>query len=121
MSAWVSIWAPSWAAAAADGARPTTVPPPLRHAVARARMAVVLPEPAGAIASWRRAPLVAISRTSATWPGFSGVRFATASMSATSTAGVGTWWPPRRPAASTRRCSAATIRREVCQVERATV
>ena len=74
----------------ADGASPTTVPPPLRQAVARARIAVVLPNPAGAIANWRRAPLVAISRTSATCPGLSGVRFVTASMRATSTAGVGT-------------------------------
>jgi hypothetical protein len=65
----VSVLAPicsrSAAAAAAEGARPTTVPPPSVHAPARARIAVVLPAPAGAIASCRRAPEVAIVRTSA--------------------------------------------------------
>ena len=50
------------AAAAADGASPRTVPPSSVQAAARARMAVVFPAPAGAIASWSRAPEVAISR-----------------------------------------------------------
>src|SRR5674476_1387910 len=61
----VSVLAPicsrSAAAAAADGARPTTVPPPSVHAPARARIAVVLPAPAGAIASCRQAPEVAMA------------------------------------------------------------
>ncbi len=61
----------SWArtsAAPAVGARPMTVPPLLRQAAATAAMAVVLPVPAGASASWRRAPEVAMSRTRATCP-----------------------------------------------------
>ena len=48
-----------------------TVPPLLRQAAARAAMAVVLPVPAGASASWRRAPEVAMSRTSAACPSLS--------------------------------------------------
>ena len=60
----VSVRAPicsrSTAAAAADGASPRTVPPSLVHAAASARMAVVFPAPAGAIASCSRAPEVAI-------------------------------------------------------------
>ena len=60
VSVWASIWSRSSAAAAADGASPITVPPPSVQAAARARMAVVLPAPAGAIASCSRAPEVAI-------------------------------------------------------------
>ena len=45
-----------------------TLPPLLRQAVASAAMAVVLPVPAGANASWTRAPEVAISCTSAICP-----------------------------------------------------
>lgn len=56
----VSVGAPilsrSWAAAAADGARPSTVPSLSVHARVRARRAVVLPAPAGAMASWSRGP-----------------------------------------------------------------
>jgi hypothetical protein len=44
----------SSSAATADGARPMTVPPLSVHARANTCIAVVLPEPAGAIASWTR-------------------------------------------------------------------
>ena len=56
------IWSRSCAAAAAEGASPMTLPPPLVQAVARARRAVVFPAPAGAMASCSRAPEVAIDR-----------------------------------------------------------
>jgi hypothetical protein len=45
--------------ATADGATPSTLPPQAVHARARAARAVVLPVPAGASASWTRAPLPA--------------------------------------------------------------
>ena len=54
------VCSPSTAAAAAEGASPITVPPSSAQAAVRARMAVVFPAPAGAIASWSRAPEVAI-------------------------------------------------------------
>ena len=60
---------PSSMAAAAVGAKPRTLPPEERHACDSAAIAVVLPVPAGASASATRRPLVAISATSATWPG----------------------------------------------------
>ena len=50
------VCSPRTAAAAADGARPSTWPPSWVQARVRARMAVVLPAPAGAIASCSRAP-----------------------------------------------------------------
>ena len=72
----VSVLAPicsrSTAAAAADGASPSTVPPSSVHAAARARMAVVFPAPAGARASWSRAPEVAICGDQGGLPGVEG-------------------------------------------------
>ncbi len=121
VSAWAPIWSPRVAAAVADGARPRTVPPALVHALARAFMAVVLPEPAGAMASWTRAPEVAISRTSIVWPGLSGTPSASACRIARSTAGPGIRRPFRSPAAATRRCSASRIRFEVYCCEPAMV
>ena len=50
------VCSPRTAAAAADGARPSTWPPSSVQARVRARMAVVFPAPAGAIASCSRAP-----------------------------------------------------------------
>ena len=47
---------PSTIAASAVGAKPMTCPPELRHACARAAIAVVLPVPAGASASATRRP-----------------------------------------------------------------
>ena len=56
----VSVRSPSasrsTAAAAADGARPSTCPPSSRQAAASTCSAVVLPVPAAARASWHRAP-----------------------------------------------------------------
>ena len=60
VSVWALIWSRSWAAAAADGASPITVPPASVQAAARVCIAVVLPAPAAAIASCSRAPDVAI-------------------------------------------------------------
>ena len=71
VSVLVPISSRSTAAAAADGASPTTVPPSPVQARDSTRIAVVLPVPAGARASWTRAPEVASSRTSCTWPGLS--------------------------------------------------
>ena len=88
VSVWVSIWEPidvRASAAAAEGARPMMVPPPSVHALARARIAVVLPDPAGAIASWSRAPEVAISRTSVACPALRVIPLAVDSSSARST------------------------------------
>jgi hypothetical protein len=86
VSQWVWIWSRSTAAAAAVGASPITVPPPCRHAVERACIAVVLPVPAGAIASCNRAPEVAISRTKAACPAFRVIPLAVTSSNAISTA-----------------------------------
>ena len=113
VSVWLLIWSRSWPAAAAEGARPITSPPPLVQAAARAWRAVVLPAPAGAIASCSRAPEVAIDRTNPTWPAFNAVPLATISNSATSTAASSTLRPSSRPATWRRRCSAARIRVEV--------
>ena len=87
------------AAAAADGARPSTWPPSWVQARVRARMAVVFPAPAGAIASCSRAPEVHIWRTSAACPASSAVPFAAISSKASSTAVCST------------DCTAATSRR----------
>ena len=72
-------------------------------------MAVVLPDPAGAIASCTRAPEVAISRTSVIWPGLRLTPFAVDSSSARSTQVAGDRMPIAAPAAATRRCSAARM------------
>ena len=61
-----------------------------------------------------------MARTNATCPAFNGVPLASASSRAVSTATAAMVNPPVQPAASTRRCSAASTRREVCQVARAT-
>jgi len=108
-------------AATAEGARPMTVPPPSVQARARAAMAVVLPDPAGAIASWSRAPEVAISRTSCAWAGFRVTPFAADSSSATSTTAAGTAGPSVRSAAATRRASASMTACEVNSAAPATV
>jgi hypothetical protein len=69
------VCSPRTAAAAADGARPTTWPPSWVHARVKARMAVVFPAPAGAIASCKRAPEVHIWRTSDVCPASRAVPF----------------------------------------------
>ena len=56
VSARMPVCSPRTAAAAAEGARPSTWPPSWVQARVRARIAVVLPAPAGAIASCIRAP-----------------------------------------------------------------
>jgi hypothetical protein len=90
---WALIWSRSWAAAAADGASPITVPPCSVQAAARVCIAVVLPVPAGAIASCSRAREVAIWPISATCPAFRVIPLAVASSSATSTAAGDIVWP----------------------------
>ncbi len=120
VSWWPCIWVPSWAAAAAEGASPMTLPPEAVQAIDRASMAVVLPEPAGAIASCTRAPDDAISRTRRTCPGLSWTRFAAHSSSARSTAVGSATLPPCCPAAVRRRCSACRTRPEVNSWEPAT-
>ena len=90
---WALIWSRSCAAAAADGASPITVPPASVQAAARVCIAVVLPAPAGAIASCSRAPEVAICRTNATCPAFRATPLAVASSNATSTAAGDIVWP----------------------------
>ena len=71
------------------GPSPTRCPPLLVQAVARACMAVVLPVPAGAMASCSRAPEVAIRRTRSAWPGSRSIPLAVISNNATSTPPVG--------------------------------
>ncbi len=89
VSAGTPVASRSCAAAAADGANPTTWPPLSRHARARVRMAVVFPAPAGAIASCSRAPEVHMARTRAACPASKAFPFAADSSSANSTiAGV---------------------------------
>ncbi len=97
------------------------MPPASDQARASARIAVVLPDPAGAIATWTRAPEHAIARTRATWPAFSSTPFAAVSSRARSTVAGSTRRPSRRPAASTSRCSAARIRFDVNNSAPATV
>ena len=72
-------------------------------------MAVVFPAPAGAMASWRRAPEVAIWVTRAACPGLRVVPLAACSSRAISTASGLARCRSVMPAASTRRCSAARI------------
>jgi hypothetical protein len=72
-------------------------------------MAVVFPAPAGAIASWTRAPEVHICRTNAACPASRAVPFAAISSKARSTAVDSTADPSRHPAAPTRRASASRI------------
>ena len=69
VSAGAPVCSPSCAAAAAEGARPITVPPASVQARVRACRAVVFPAPAGAMASCSRDPEVAIARTSVDLPG----------------------------------------------------
>jgi hypothetical protein len=68
------------------GARPITWSPSWVQTRVSARMAVVFPAPAGAIASCKRAPDVHIWRTSAACPASSAVPFAAISSNARSTA-----------------------------------
>ena len=107
----VSVEAPicsrSTAAAAADGASPTMVPPSSVQAAARARMAVVFPAPAGARASWSRAPEVAIWVTREVCPALRVAPLAACSSSAIATASGAAGCRSRRPAVATSRCSAA--------------
>ena len=86
VSARMPVCSPRTAAAAADGARPITWPPSWVQARVRARMAVVFPAPAGAIASCSRAPEVHICRTSEACPASRAVLFAAISSRARSTA-----------------------------------
>jgi len=121
----VSVGAPvlsrSRAAAAADGARPTTWPPLSIDAGVKARTAVVLPAPAGAMASWRRAPDMLIDLTNAACPGSKVTPLAACSNSASSTISAGAVRPSMWPATATTRCSAARMRAEVNSSEPATV
>ncbi|SIG04873.1 Uncharacterised protein [Mycobacteroides abscessus subsp. abscessus] len=116
----VSVSAPprSWrstSAAAAVGAKPKTVPPESCQARESTSMAVVFPDPAGARASCRRAPLVAISRTRVAWPSLSSRPswLAAYSTRASSTMLGSMARPFISWAAATMRCSAATISCEV--------
>jgi hypothetical protein len=111
----------SCAAAAADGASPTTWPPLSRHARARVRIAVVFPAPTGAIASCSRAPEVHMERTRAACPTSKVFPLAAASSSASSTVAASATRPSVWPAVATRRCSAARIRVEVNNSDPATV
>ena len=97
------------AAAAAEGASPRTVPPSSTHAAARARMAVVFPVPAGAMASWSRLPEVAICVTRAVCPGLRVVPLAACSSRARVDRVRLARCPSTRPAVCTRRCSAARM------------
>ena len=121
----VSVVAPvcsrSWAAAAADGANPNTVPPEAVQAVAKACIAVVFPAPAGAIASCSRRPEVAMAVTSSTCPTFSSRPACALASSAAPTWIGAVVRPPIRPANSTNWCSAATTRAEVNRSAPATV
>ena len=85
VSAGAPVASRSCAAAAADGAKPTTWPPLSVHARARVRMAVVFPAPAGAMASCSRAPEVHIQRTRAACPASKAFLFAADSSRASST------------------------------------
>ena len=115
------MFSPSTSAAAAEGARPITVPPPSVQACARALMAVVLPAPAGAMASCRRAPEVAISRTRVACPALRGSPLAVEASMARSTAPAGTLRPSYWPARATIRASAARSCGEVKRAEPAIV
>src|SRR5829696_4670971 len=66
----------SCAAAAAEGANPSTWPPLSRHAWTRVRMAVVFPAPAGAMANCSRAPEVHMERTKGVQVGITGAAVA---------------------------------------------
>jgi len=99
--------------AAAEGARPTTLPPLLVHAAARARIAVVLPVPAGAMASCSCRPEVAMSWTRSCCPVFRGSWLAIDWSRAKVTEFASAVRPPVRLAVSMSRCSAHRIRCEV--------
>src|SRR5215207_7723078 len=90
------VCSPRTAAAAANGARPSSWPPSSVQARARARMAVVLPAPAGAIASCKRAPDVLICQTRDACPASSALPVAAISSKARSTAVRSTDAPPQR-------------------------
>ena len=107
------IEAPSSWAATADGARPMTVPPESCQARVRTCMAVVLPVPAGARASWTARPLVAISRTRDCWAALSWSSLAAASAIAMPTRTSLMVRPPVRRADSTMRRSASITAWEV--------
>ncbi len=83
------------------------VPPARVQARVRAFMVVVFPDPAGAIATWSRAPLVAISRTRWACPGLRVTPEAAVSVIASSTRSGRIRVPPVRPAAASSACSAA--------------
>jgi hypothetical protein len=121
VSAGAHVASRSCAAAAADGANPSTWPPLSLHARARVRMAVVFPAPAGAIASWSRAPEAHMARTKAACPASKASPLAAASSSTSSTMPASRTCPSVRPAAATSRCSAVRIRAEVNSSDPATV
>ena len=121
MSVGAAVWSRNWAAAAAEGARPTTCPPVLVQAWVSACIAVVFPVPAGAIANCNRRPEVAMARTKAAWPASRSTPFAVISSNATSTLVSGMVRPSVRPATSTSRRSAARTAEEVYRSEPATV
>jgi len=99
---------PRSAAAAADGARPITLPPSPFQALATTLIVTVLPVPAGANASCRSNPLPVNSRTIATCPGLSTTALAATSSSASSTDSALTVRPPVRIDRASNACSAAT-------------
>jgi hypothetical protein len=121
VSAGAPVASRSCAAAAADGASPTTWPLLSPHARARVRMTVVFPAPAGAMASCSRVPEVHMERTRAACPASRLTPFAADSSNASSTAPAATTQPSVRPAAATRRCSASRIRAEVNNSDPATM
>jgi hypothetical protein len=121
VSAGAPVASRSCAAAAADGANPSIWPPPSLHARARVDMAVVLPAPAGAIASCSRAPELHMTSTRAACPASKALPLAAASKRASSMAPASTARPSVRPAVVTNRCSAAKIRAEVNSSDPATV
>ncbi|VBA62346.1 hypothetical protein LAUMK41_05737 [Mycobacterium attenuatum] len=104
---------PSSMAAEALGAKPMTVPPEERHAWARAAIAVVLPEPAGASARVTFRPPAAISSTSAIWPALRGLPRAAESWIAKSMSRRLVRRAPRARAAASMRFSASWIFWEV--------
>ena len=98
------------AAAAAVGARPTTLPPVARTASAARERLVVLPAPAGPMPKLSSFSSVAKARARATWPSLSGPVWAASTLSKVwaDTAGMTVRW-----AAARTWCSVSSTSREV--------
>ena len=107
---WVGVmFSRSMLAAAAEGANPMMVAPAAVQARVRVARAVVLPDPAGAMATCTRALEVARARTRWAWASLRDTPLARASSSATSTWVSLMLCPSVRAAASRMTCSAARI------------